>query len=313
MLQIVLIVLPVFLLIAAGYLAVLLRYLPVAIADALSGFAIKLAVPCLLFTAMIRINFASAFSWQILISFYVGAVVCFVSAILIARTVFKRRPGEAASVGFAATFSNSLLLGVPIVERAHGDDALMFAFGVIAVHAPILYTIGMVTMEIMRRDGKTFTQTAQDAARSIIANPLIVGITFGLLVNVSGINVPEAVNVPIQMLASAAIPAALVGMGAALTRYQVTADLPEIGVVSAFSLVIHPAIAFLLSHVIFDLPEPTVLAIVTVAAMPPGVNIYVFAALYDRAVGLAASALLIATALAMVTVSSWLYILQLSF
>jgi predicted permease len=302
-------VVPVFVLIAIGYGAVRLHYLPDAMSDHLNAYAIKLAVPVLLFTAMVDIDFAEAFSAGVFISFYAGALVCFVAGIVMARLVFARRPGEAVSFGFAATFSNSLLLGVPIVERAHGADALPVAFGIIALHAPLLYTIGMITMEMMRRDGRSLGETLRSASRSIIANPLMIAIACGIAWNVSGLPLPQMLAVPFDMLAGSAIPAALVGLGAALTRYTVKANISETLAIAVLSLIIHPAIALGLSHYVLALPAHMVIAIVTVAAMPPGVNIYIFASLYDRAVPLAASALVISTAIGVASISVWIYAL----
>jgi len=309
MLDIVLTVAPVFVLIAIGYGAVRLNYLQDPVADQLSAYAIKLAVPVLLFTAMVDIDFNAAFSLGAFISFYSGAFFCFVAGIMVARLVFSRTPGEAVSFGFAATFSNSLLLGVPIVERAHGPDALMVAFGIIAFHASLLYTVGMITMEMMRRDGRTLVQTLQSAGRSIIANPLMIGIAAGIGWNLSGLPLPEMLAIPFAMLAGSAIPAALVGLGAALTRYEVKADISETLTIALLSLVIHPMIALILAHFVFALPAHMVIGLVTVAAMPPGVNIYIFASLYDRAVPLAASALVISTAIGVISISAWLYAL----
>lgn len=312
MIDIVFAVTPVFILIAMGYIAARTGYLPKALGDSLGAFAAKLAVPMLLSTAMMRLDLASAFSLPVLISFYTGALTCFIVGITLARTLFGRRPGEAVAFGFAATFSNSVLLGVPIVERAFGTDTLEIAFGIIALHAPSLYTIGMITMEMMRRDGKTIGETLTKAGRSIIVNPLMVGIVFGLAVNLSGMPLPEPVMAPLSMLAMAAIPAALVGMGATLTQYKLTADPVETLTAASLSIILHPLIAFVMAYWVFDLPREAVLAVVGIAAMPPGVNIYIFASLYQRAVGLAASALLIATVLSVLTISGWLYALKLA-
>ncbi len=45
------------------------------------------------------------------------------------------------------------------------------------------------------------------------------------------------------------------------------------------------------------------------AAVAPGLNAYLFAAMYDRAIDVAASAVLLSTALAVLTVSAWLVVL----
>lgn len=310
MLAILVTVAPVFILIAIGWVTVRSGYLPEAIADALNGFAVKLAVPVLLFRALRDLDFHAAFSLPLLISFYSGAFLCFVIGIVLARRVFHRRPGEAVAVGFAATFSNSVLLGLAIVERSHGPEPLTAAFGIIAFHAPSIYALGILTMELMRRDGRGLGETLRVAGRSILVNPLMIGILAGALVNLSGLPLPEPVNAAVDMIARAAIPVALVGVGAAMTRYQLSANLPESGMVAALSLLLHPAIAFVMSHYVFHLPPDFVRAAVTLAAMPPGMNIYLFAVMYDRAVNLAASAFLLATTLSVLTVTFWIYVLN---
>ena len=80
--------------------------------------------------------------------------------------------------------------------------------------------------------------------------------------------------------------------------------------VSAFSLLVHPALAWILSDLVFGLASDFVRAAVILAAMPAGINGYIFAAMYNRAVGTAASSALLATALSLLTVTGWLAFLQ---
>lgn len=305
-------VLPVFIVLGTGYCAVRFGYLKDDIADALNAFAVKLAVPVLLFRAMLKLDLGTAFHPQMIVAFYAGAFSCFVLGIILARIVWKRRPGEAVSVGFTAMFSNTVLLGLPIVDRAYGEASLTPAFGIISLHAPIIYIVGMITMELSRRDGRPLTETLGAAGRSILANALMIGILTGIVCNFAGITLPEPAMAAVDMFASAAIPAAVIGIGAALTRYHLRAELSESIMVSALQLLVHPAIAFALSFWVFDLDASYVRAAVILAAMPPGMNVYIFAVMYDRAVGLAASAILIATALSVGSISIWIAVLKIA-
>jgi predicted permease len=99
-------------------------------------------------------------------------------------------------------------------------------------------------------------------------------------------------------------------MGAALTRYAVRAEVAESAMVSLLSLIVHPLIAFVLTHWVMGLSPDYVRAAVIIAAMPPGMNVYIFALMYDRAVALSASAVLIATGFSIATISIWLLILD---
>lgn len=152
MLDILLTVLPVFILIGVGYGAVRSGYLKDDFADALNTFAVRIAVPVLLFRAMAGLDLGQAFSPPLLVSFYTGAFVCFAGGIIVARTIFKRRPGEAVAVGFAGTFSNSVLLGLPIVERAYGGETLtMLASISISTQLAIASVIEMAGQRLAKR------------------------------------------------------------------------------------------------------------------------------------------------------------------
>lgn len=310
MIEIISAVLPVFILIGTAYAAVRFGYLKVSIADALNAFAIKLAVPVLLFRAMLELDFSTAFYPPMMIAFFFGTFSSFILGILISRVIWKQRPGESVAVGFMAMFSNTVMLGLPIIDRAYGDVTLTPAFGIISMHAPLLYIVGMITMEMSKRDGRPLGETLVAAGRSIVTNALMIGIAVGIAFNFSGIVVPEPIMAAVDMFAASAIPAALIGTGAALTRYGLLNDLSESLTVSALQLIVHPAIAFTLSYWVFGLDPVYVRAAVILAAMPPGMNIYIFAVIYNRGVALAASTMLIATALSVASISVWIAILN---
>jgi predicted permease len=111
------------------------------------------------------------------------------------------------------------------------------------------------------------------------------------------------------MMAAAAIPASLFGLGGALVRYRPEGDLRAIGMVCGISLLLHPAITWSLGRHVLDLSTDQLRSAVMTAAMAPGVNAYLFADLYGSARRVAASAVLIATALSILTIWFWLHVL----
>lgn len=302
------VVAPVFLLIAAGYAASHAGAIRDDAVDAILGFVIRFAVPTLLFNSLYTLDLGRAFAPGMLAAFYAGAFVSFFAGVLFAWAL-GRRPGEQVAVGFCAFFSNTLLLGLPIMMRAYGEEATRPMLGVIALHAPLLYTFGMIAMEVARRDGLGAAAALKRASRNIVSNALMIGILLGLTCNLIGLPIPAAAADAVDLLASAALPTALFAVGAALTRYTLREDL-RLGLgVSAISLLLHPAIAYGLAAGVFDLDDDLVRAAVVTAAMPAGMNVYIFAAMYHRAEGVAASALLISTALSVATISVWLGVL----
>jgi predicted permease len=236
-------------------------------------------------------------------------VICFVLGIAGARRLFRRRPGEAVAIGFGALFSNSVLLGLPIMERAYGPDALAPSFAIISIHAPFCYFVGITTMEIARADGAGLVATARAIGRTIFRNALMIALGLGFVVNLSGFDLPGPVRAALDMVADSALPGALFALGGVLTRYALRASLAEAGTITFLSLFLHPAIAYVLSAWVFDLSEAFVRAAVVTAAMAPGVNTYVFASLYARGQAQAASAILLGTGVSVLTVSAWLSLL----
>ena len=303
------VVLPVFLVMGAGFVATRTGVFAQSAVDGLMVFTQSFAVPCLLFQALIRLDLGEVFDPRLLSSFYVGALVSFALGILGARKIFGRRPGESVAIGFGALFSNSVLLGLPIMERAYGPGSLDANFGVISIHAPFCYFVGITAMEFARADGRGVAGTMAAVGRAMFRNALMIGLALGFAANLGGVALPEVVLGAVEMLARAALPAALFGLGGVLTRYQLKASLGEAGMVAGLSLLLHPLITWLLADKLFALPTDFVRGAVVTAAMAPGVNAYIFASLYGRGQAQTASAVLLATGASVLTVSMWLAIL----
>lgn len=302
------IILPVFLVIGFGYVAVWRRWFSQAGVDGLMSFTQKFAIPCLLFTAISRLDLGQSFDWRLLLSFYVGASSGFALGLFGARLIFGRSWEDAVAIGFCCLFSNSLLLGLPIMERAYGTDALAANFAIIAVHSPFCYALGITVMEIVKARGTAGPRVAVKVLRAMFSNTLIMGVAAGFVVNLSGVVLPSPVQQGFDLIARAALPAALFGLGGVLVQYRPEGDLRAILFVCLISLVVHPAITFGLGLGI-GLPVEGVRSAVVTAAMAPGVNAYVFANIYGHAKRVAASSVLLSTALTIVTAWVWLQIL----
>jgi predicted permease len=144
------VVLPVFLILGFGYVAVWRKWFSDAGVGALMVYTQTFAIPCLLFRAIAGLDLGSAFDLRLLVPFYVGALACFGLGVVVARRAFRRPWEDSVAIGFCCLFSNSVLLGLPITERAFGPDALAGNFAIIALHAPVCYAVGLSAMEIVR-------------------------------------------------------------------------------------------------------------------------------------------------------------------
>jgi malonate transporter len=303
------VVLPVFIVVGAGYLAVWRGLFTDDWVDGLMVFTQKFAIPCLLFSAIATLDLGAEFQPGLLIAFYAGSGSCFFIGLFGARLIFGRPWPDCVAIGFAALFANSVLLGLPITERAYGAEALAPNFAIIAMHAPFCYILGITTMEIVRAEGKGPPAVAAQVARAVFSNALMIGILSGFAVNLGAIPLPGVVTEAVDLMIRAALPAALFGLGGVLYRYKPEGDFWVIGFVCALSLILHPAIAYGLGSTVAGLSDGQLRSAVLTGAMAPGINAYIFANMYGAARRVVASSVLIGTALTVLTASAWLWLL----
>lgn len=302
------VILPVFFVIGFGYLAVWKGYFSDAGVDGLMKFTQNFAIPCLLFRAISTLDLQQNFDLLLLGSFYAGAFTVFLAGLLGARYIVGRDWEDSVAIGFCCLFSNSLLLGLPITERAYGAGALEANYAIIAVHSPFCYGIGITAMEIARNQGAALSALPAKVLRAMFQNALIIGIALGFAVNLSGVPMPGALSDAVDLIARAALPAALFGLGGVLYRYRPEGDMRTICYVVAVSLVLHPAVVWMLAQSGGLGVSGTRSAMLT-AAMAPGANAYIFANMYGRARRVVASSVLFATGLSILTVWGWLAVL----
>ena len=305
------VILPVFLVIGFGYVAARWLGFRDASVNGVMHFAQGFALPLLLFASIARLDLGQAYDSGLMVSFYVGAFSGFLAGFLAGRLLFGRPVTDSIAFGFVGLFSNSLLLGVPITERAYGTAALQGNFAIISIHAPVFYAFGITLMELARSHGLGLSPLtlARQVARAILTQPLVIGILCGFAVNLSGVPLPGIAWSAIDMVIRAALPAALFGLGGILYRYKPEGDFRAIAILSAVSLVLHPGITCVLGRLVFGLDDAGLRSAVLTAAMAPGVNAYVFANLYGVAKRVAASTVLVATGLSIGTIWLWLQVL----
>ena len=302
------VILPVFLVIGFGWVARWRGWFPDPAVEGLMRFTQGFALPCLLFSAISTLDLGQSFDLPLLASFYIGATCGFLAGLLGARYLFRRPWEDSVAIGFCCLFSNSLLLGLPITERAYGAAALTSNYAIVALHVPICYGVGVTAMEIVKNRGASPGQMALQVARSMFRNALVIAIVLGFAVNLGHVPVPSALTDAIGLMVRAALPAALFGLGGVLYRYRPEGDLRTILFVCAVSLLVHPAITWSLGQAT-GLTTAQLRSAVLTGSMAPGVNAYVFANMYGVARRVAASSVLLATGLSILTIWGWLALL----
>lgn len=300
---------PVFLVIGAGALLVRFRIFNDSDIRGVMNYTQGFAIPCLLFTAIYKMDLSLGLQPAFIGSFYIGSITAFVTGLLGCRHLFRRSWEDSIVVGFAALFGNTVLLGLSIIERAYGGLTLEVTFALVSLHAPFCYFVGITSMEVVRANSTSPILLARKVTKAMFRNSLMMGIFLGFIFNILNIPLPVAASDALDMIGASALPAALFGLGGVIVRYRPEGDIRLIVFICSLSLLLHPAVAWIFADQVFGLDSALVRSSVITSAMAPGVNAYIFSNLYQRSERVVASSVLCATALSVLTASAWLLIM----
>jgi len=297
-------VLPIFGLVLCGYLVARARLLSEEGLRGLTGFVFYVAIPALLFRIMAASDLPRTADLGVLLAYFGGGVAVFALAAALGRAAFKLGLPELAVMGMGTAFSNAVMLGIPVVLTVFGEPGLVPLTLIITFQAAVLFPLTAVLIEVGRGGEGGIGRVAGATARSLAGNPVILAILAGVAFGATGLGVPTPFQTFLKLLAGAAAPCALFALGGSLAAFNIAGDLKQSASVVLLKLFLHPLLVWLLARYVFELtPLWTAVATVT-AAMPCGANVFVFARQYDVFVNRTAAALLISTALSVVTVAA---------
>ncbi len=308
-------VLFVFGLVALGYLAGLTGYLKTEVGDALSAFAVGVALPLLLFRTMVNADFHGTAPWALWTTYFTAVIVAWTAGHLAITRIFGR-DGQAGVVGGVATaFSNLVLLGAPFMLGVFGQQGFEILSLIIAVHLPTMLMASIILFEVFgrRKNGGVHPRAMiLDFLRKIGTNPLVIGILCGWLWRATGIPLPGLAAHFVDALADIAAPLALFAMGLGLRKFGISGHVAPAVVLSALKLFLMPAVALGMAWLLGLPPLPAKVA-VAAAALPSGVNSYLIATQFGTGQALASNQMTIATAFAVVSTAFWLAVAQVVF
>ena len=300
---------PVFGLMLVGYAAAGLGWFDGDATRGLVRFVFNFAIPALLFRSLALLELPERVDWGYLLSFFGGSVAVWALGMMAARMMFGRPAADAAIFGMSAGFSNTVLLGIPLLTSAYGPEATLPVFMLIALHSPLLMPLTVVLVQVGRGETDGLVARLRSASSDLVRTPIVTGLLAGLAVNFLGITLPVPADRALALLSAAAVPCALFAMGASLAAIPIRGDLPPALLLATLKLLLHPLIVWALAVPVLGLEGLGVRVAVTMAAMPSGINAYLFAARYGAAEGVASRAVFASTAASIVTIPWALYLL----
>ncbi len=299
-------VVPLFVVIFAGYFAGKGRLLSEAGVKGLNAFVFTFAMPPMLFRLMATTDVSEIGEWSFLVGYLYSEILLFTAGAGLAGLLFRHRFAAMTIQGFGSSFSNGVLIALPLLIGLYGERG--------AVPALLLFTLdallfGIVTMMLEaaqsdRRGGAL--RAIATSLKAMARNPILMAILIGILWGVLGLPLPDLVDRTFGFIGQAGPPSALFALGATLAYRRVRGSVAPATAMIAFKLFLHPLAVFVILAYVIPVDPFWVHAAVVFAACPIGANVYIFAQHYGVSVTAASAGILVSTGLSLLTITALL-------
>jgi predicted permease len=304
------VVLPIFALILAGWIARRIGVLGAHATSELNRFVVYLALPALLFDVIAHASWADLWLPGFIAAFGLSSLGVFALTAALRLRLGRALP-DAAIDGLNAGYANTGFVGFPLAVVALGPRALAPTTIATIITACALFAIAIVLIELGLHTGLSRTRLAGKVGGSLLRNPLLVAPVLGALFPLSGLAVPPAIGTFLKLLGGAASPCALVTLGLFLAerRYVRDSQPRAVALFVALKLLVQPAAAWLLAH-LFALPASLAHIAVLLAALPTGTGPFMLAEFYRREAAVTSRVILVSTVLSVLTVAGYLALVR---
>lgn len=308
--------LPVVLLIAIGYIVGKRNWVSAGSVKDLSNLVFLVLIPALLFRTMGAVHLEKLDLKPVGV-YFLSASILF-TALLIWQGLSRR----STVMALASIFSNTVMLGIPLVGLAYGEAALAYLLTLISLHALVLLTLATVVLEfaVLRekhidsdavhplKNDRHIATSVLLAVRNAVIHPVPLPIIVGLLFAQTGLAIPAVIDKPLQLLGNAFGPIALLLVGVTLAHNKIGAHIKGALAIVLVKNMVHPALMAALGWA-FGLSGMPLTVMVVAASLPVGANVFLFSQRYQVAEELITASVALTTLVGLFSVSlvmAWL-------
>ena len=307
--------LPVVLLIASGFVAGRAQWIRASAVKDLSSLIFLLLAPALLFRTMSKVR-VEQLNFRPVAAYFLAVIILFAAILLMEG--FNRR---GAVLALAGTFSNTVMIGIPLVGLMYGPEGLVTLLTLVSVHSLVLLTSATLMLELaVTREQKLCSQgdvsnvpqhpvlTSLLAVKNSLLHPVSLPIIIGLIFAQSGLSIPQVIDRPLELLANSFAPLALVLVGVTLAISFGGSHWRPALKLALLKNMAHPILVFALCHLL-DVSGLPMVVMVVAASMPIGANVFLFSQRYQVAQELVTATVVVSTVLALFTLTLMLVLL----
>jgi len=287
--------------IAIGFGLARMQWVRQAAIKDLSNLVFYVLTPALLFRTMMNVKLAELDYTPVAIYFLAVVIVFGTTLLMQGLSILS------SARALAHTFSNTVMIGIPLVGLVYGQEGLIVLFTLISIHALVLMTGGTIVFELAaaRQAGyegvrRSMGRTLLVAVKNSILHPVPIPIIAGVLYAQTGWPLPEMVDKPLQVMGQALGPMSLLLVGVTLAYSRFSGNVMAALRIAIVKTVIHPAV-FIACAWLLGLRGMPMAAMAMAAALPVGANVFLFTQRYQIAEDEVSASIALSTTLAFVS------------
>ncbi|AZR80879.1 AEC family transporter [Thiomicrospira sp. S5] len=302
------ILLPIFGLIAAGFISRKTGVMGQTAASELNRFVVWLALPALLFDIMANSNWSALYLPDFILVYLIGSVGLFVLVI-----IWRLKQGvplaDASIDSVSAAYSNTGYVGFPLLFLVFGASSQVPTTIASIIVVSIVFAMAIILIETGLQAEASLRLKIKNVLKAVFLNPLIVSPIAGMLFALTSWQLPQGLETFLTLLSGAASPAALVSLGlfladAVASSNENTATARKTAwQLTAIKLIAQPLLVAWLALSVFEMDYELAMMAILLAALPTGTGPFMLAEYYRREAVTTAQTVLFSTVLSLVTLT----------
>ena len=229
-------VLPIFLLMAAGYAERCFHLLDRADVEKINRIVFRAFMPVMVFYNLYSSDLSSAMRGSLLGYAVIGVFAEYLLSLGYAL-LFVKDHSRRGVVIQGLYRSNFVIIGLPIAESLVGGDLGPVAM-LLAVVIPIFNILAVITLAVFNGKKPGLKEVVLD----ILKNPLIIGSVAGIAALLAGLRLPAPLEKVVSQMSGATSPVLLFLLGAFFQFKGMRSHMRELAAVCAGRLVVFPAL-----------------------------------------------------------------------
>jgi predicted permease len=302
--------LPFFGLIFIGYACGKIKQIPDTALAWMNFFIVYVSLPALFYRILAQTPLEQLAQVNFVFATTLSTFTAFSVSFAIGLAMRAGRIDEATIAGLAGGYGNIGYMGPGLALATLGPNAAVPVALIFCFDTLLLFSLVPFMMAIASPKKKNVISVAKEVAWRIGTNPLVIATAAGILSAAIHFQPPVALDRLMQFLQNAAAPCALFTLGVTVALRPLKKMPWEVPFLTLIKLVLHPVVMFLLLSAFGPFDRAWVEAAVLMAALPPALNVFVFARQYDTWVEQASSAVLIGTVASVLTLTSVMWMVK---